>query len=308
MATCQQLRIKLQEIKSLKNEFDLEVGMINRQKGLEKLKELKRELLKKIESLEMDLFPDRIEIIWANPETGEKKEISLDINQQIEQWKSFYDKYTILMPDENSIKECWRRNHKKIKKEMENYGYDYLLIVPADLPDTQTLNELMCGEYAETLQSDGFKHAGGLRGAKHVLNLDSRIVLTKEVQNFKEDPLFRQTSGKGISDLSGFPRETVLDAIKCRMGAIPIDFEAEINNKRIKIYARGLSLNEYLIFQRQYFEKSGLHLDDKYRTLITESFIELEMLEVGWNASFGGLVVAISSGDIGCRFTRSFSI
>jgi hypothetical protein len=50
--TCQQLRIKFQEIKTLKQEFDLELSKISRGTGTGQLREIKKEIEEKINEIE----------------------------------------------------------------------------------------------------------------------------------------------------------------------------------------------------------------------------------------------------------------
>jgi hypothetical protein len=54
-STCQQLRLKFREIKTLKNEFDLELGKMSREKGREQIREFKKGLEDKVENLKKEI-------------------------------------------------------------------------------------------------------------------------------------------------------------------------------------------------------------------------------------------------------------
>ncbi|HUD08873.1 MAG TPA: hypothetical protein VMQ48_02150, partial [Candidatus Saccharimonadales bacterium] len=99
---------------------------------------------------------------------------------------------------------------------------------------------------------------------------------------------------------------------KLEQGA-DVDFEAEIDGKKIKIQAEGLSLEEYEIFQRIYFEKNpGKHLDEKGWTWLPKSRSGSRVVRSSWSPDDRRLDVdADDPGSaldaLGLRLSRSFS-
>ena len=85
------------------------------------------------------------------------------------------------------------------------------------------------------------------------------------------------------------------------------------NNQPIPVSALGLSLPEYLVFQRAYFEAEQKHLDDGTDwTWLSGSRLGSRLAGVGWDPSPGQLGVLAHdsddrSGNLGFRLSRSFS-
>ena len=120
----------------------------------------------------------------------------------------------------------------------------------------------------------------------------------------------KETLGKNIMQLSGLTQAEIEKRIQNQEN-IPINFEAIINGKTIQIEAEGLSLNVYLIFQRQYFEKNQKHLDEEGWTWLLKTFSASRVVDSGWyNDSQLGVSAAdsdASDGHLACRLSRSFS-
>jgi len=71
-------------------------------------------------------------------------------------------------------------------------------------------------------------------------------------------------------------------------------------------------LNEYLIFQRQYFEKTNQHLDEKGWTWLPKTFSASRVVGSSWSPGDAQLDVYADDPDdsnvnLGCRLSRSFS-
>ena len=204
--------------------------------------------------------------------------ISLDLEQKVAEFTAFYQKTGIDLPSdfEDSIREIWERNIYGIQKAIEENGFDDILLIP----ETKNLSDLhnkMTEGYNVTLQGDNFKEGGSFASAKSQ-NVDkSRIVLVNKTQNLKDSPELAKTLNiKGQ------------DAIK----------------KEILI------LEDYLIFQRKYFEETEKHLDENGRTwLDTKSGARL--VNASWNPGGGRVGVFIDGLDaqsdlLGARPSRSF--
>ncbi|KKQ39954.1 MAG: hypothetical protein US57_C0006G0026 [Candidatus Moranbacteria bacterium GW2011_GWC2_37_73] len=121
----------------------------------------------------------------------------------------------------------------------------------------------------------------------------------------------KATLNKNILQLSGLTQSELEKKIQNQEN-IPINFEIQINNQKIQIEAEGLSLNEYLIFQRQYFEKNQKHLDEKGYTWLLKTFSASRVVFSFWHSDDARLRVhatalGASRGDLACRLSRSFS-
>ncbi len=333
--TCLQLKIQLAEIQDLFREFALELGKVREIRKTEHLLELQKEIGEKIESLQKEFAPKEMKAIWINPETNEQKEISVNIQEKIEEWQAFSQKHNLPPNSHNryfkfirkfnkkhnlpsisqqEIMSIWKNNHQEIKAEIEKYGYDNLLIIPEDMPDSENFHQQMTEGYANTYQLDNFKEGGGFARAKHTENRKTKIILCHNDQNIYENAdanvFGKETLGKNIMQLSGLTQAEIEKRIQNQEN-IPINFEAIINGKTIQIEAEGLSLNVYLIFQRQYFEKNQKHLDEEGWTWLLKTFSASRVVDSGWyNDSQLGVSAAdsdASDGHLACRLSRSFS-
>jgi len=101
--------------------------------------------------------------------------------------------------------------------------------------------------YEETYQGDNFKADGGFKGLKNTSD-KLRIIMTKEVQNLRDDELLKKTLGKSVEDLEN--EETGIFA---------------------KEGVRGIDAATYLVMQREYFKRTKKHLDEIGWTWLTEN-------------------------------------
>jgi len=268
---------------------------------------------------------------WKNPETGKEQAIEINLEDKISEFKSFYKDNLNLEINESEIRDIWNKNYAEIKGEIEKYGYDSVIIVPENLPSEADVNK----KAIETMNEG----AGKVAATKYWVEQQSissavenkyKIILTHSDQNIYENtnanPYLKATLGKNIPMLilNISPKEwdsmkdkekekRTLEAFqKLKQGA-GIDFEAEINGKKIKIQAEGLSLEEYEIFQRIYFKKNqGKHLDEKGWTWLAKSFSGSRVVNSHWNPVDRQLDVhADDPGGacvyLGLRLSRSFS-
>ena len=313
--TCSQLKIKLAEIKDLKNEFDLEVEKIIQTRNTEHALAIQKKIEEKLTATEK-IFPKEIKAIFTNPETNEQKEIVFNIKEKIKEAQEFYKNHNLPIPNEQEIKKIFRGSKAEIQKEIAMYGYDNILIIPENLPSTEKLHEQMSKDYNATWTGKSFDQGGGFTGAKTTSDSKARIILLHDDQNMhsnpKANPFVKQTLNKNILQLSGLTQEEIDRRVE-NNEEVPVSFEAVINGKKTKIKSEGLSLNEYLIFQRQYFEKTNKHLDSNGWTWLPKTRSGSRFVDsVWWNPVDDRLdVVASDAGNsygyLGCRLSRSFS-
>jgi len=222
-------------------------------------------------------FTDSISAIYTRPD--KKIEIiTLSIEEKLKESCSLYKNTKLDIPPDfaDSIREIWENNIDNIQKAIEENGFDDILLMPAnlDLPDLHTK---MTEGYETTDEEPNFKSAGSFASAKSQ-NVDkSRIVLVHKVQNLNDNPELAKTLNiKGE------------DAIKSEI----------------------LTLEDYLVFQRKYFEETNKHLDEiGFTWLATKAGARL--VGAYWSPSKSRITVLTDDlddldGDLGARPSRSF--
>ena len=181
--------------------------------------------------------------------TPEGKEVWFDLDEQLEEWRSFYQKHGIdwcELPDEISVTE---EEEQEMQRLIEELGFDHMLIIPENLADTgekyRQLHEKMSEGYNKFFESDWFKEDGSFEGLRNKSN-GLRIILCKNIQELDEDELHESTLNKSVDDLEAE------DGIFAQNGV------------------RGMDSAIYLVLQRKYYEQTGQHLDSKKWIWLTE--------------------------------------
>ncbi len=220
---------------------------------------------------------------YTNPQTGtiERQEtITLDLEAKLQDFLFFYKTTQVdLPPDfEDTIRDIWTRNYDDIQSAIEENGFDDLLIIPSTL-DIGDLSEKMKMEngYYDYIQSN--TNVQTLRGISlQSQNTDKpRILLVHKAQNIKDRPELAST--------------------------------LKIKGKDVNL-AEILTLEDYLIFQRKYFEETQKHLDeDGWTWLATKSGARL--VHAAWRPGshrlrVGAFDLADQRGDLGARSSRCF--
>lgn len=339
---CPNLQSDLESLKTLKSEFDLELEKVNTLdpyspeaiEALKRAKELRKELEDRKDALREKLSPQDLKATWENPATKTKENIEINIKEKIESFKSFYKERLNLELTQEQIRETnsiFKKHQAEMLKEMETYGYDEVLIIPENLPNTETLNEELIETIKDlnpktgkiepviaTYQSDNFKQGEGFNGLRNTEKSKTKVILTKNAQNTyqSQDPIIEATLNKNIMQLTGLSKKEVEKRIK-NQEPLNIDFETEIKTDKakttkIRVKAQGLSLDEYLIFQRYYFDKNQKHLDEDGWTWFPKSLSGSRVVLASWGPVGRRLYVRAfgadySVGHLGCRPSRSFS-
>lgn len=299
--------------------------------GFEKIESAKR--LEKVDATKEEPkdYPNEIKAVWENPESGDKKEIAFDIDKEIKYFNNFYESKLGIKFDEKEIRKIWNEKRGEVKKKIETYGYDTLLIIPKNLPRLDDLNEKLI----ETMKEPDYGNVNEtylfpnllsrwadepFQKVRDTENYKTRIILTKRNQDIylSGDPFLGATLNKNIMELTGLTKEEAENRINQRK-SLPVNFEATINNKKIKIQTEGLNLEEYMVFQRSYFDKHQRHLDENGTTWLLKSVSgeisgpsKPKVVESRWNSRNHRLNVDTRDPDIfladhGVRFADSFS-
>ena len=223
-------------------------------------------------------FTDSISATYTRPDK-KIETITLFIKKKLKENCSLYKKTKLDVPPdfEDSIREIWENNIDNIQKAIEENGFDEMIIVPGNIPLTE-LNAKMTKRYKNaTGESPNFKSGGSFAGAKSQ-NVDkSRIVLVHKTQNLKD-----RLELKNTLNVKG----------------------EDVDQKKI------LTLEDYLVFQRKYFEETKKHLDENgYTWIATKSGARLVLAD--WDLSDKQVHVFANDLDVqnetlGARPSRSF--
>jgi len=231
------------------------------------------------------------------------REIRFDLGERLKYWTKFYQSKKV---DWVKLPEKIKLKPEKIEemKRLMAMGFDHLTIIPANLvgrPEIKDgaivkqaehyadLHEIMTAGYNKTWLSDNYKKEGGIGGAEDRIT-GLRIILSKEAQDLEDDELLAQTLGKSVDDLND-----------PTTGIFP------------KTKTGGFTESGYLILQREYFERTGKHLDEKGYTWLPGSVrpVSGRVANSHWIGGSSQLdFVAYSSDDhydfLGCRLAGSF--
>jgi hypothetical protein len=307
---CPQLKQNLANINSLKSELDLELPKLKelfkifknntdskirkdnkteRKNLINKIKSLKTEINLNIEIIE-DLTP--IKIISAVSLEG--KEIKFELKEQLKYWNDFYkdnDVDWVSLPEKIKIT---KDQQKEIERLITEFGFNKMIIIPENMAatgaDYEKLHSLMSKDYVETWQSSDFKADSSFAGLKNKSD-KLRIVLTKDIKELDDDNLFKQTLNKKMDELEA-----------------PDGIFAENE-------LRGLDIATYLIYQKEYFKRTGKHLDEDGWTWLPEQIRAASGRgpRGGWDSGGGRLVFHAGIPDghgssLGCRLAGSFEV
>jgi hypothetical protein len=153
----------------------------------ENLKKQMSENIKQIESL---LNPQiNIHYTYTNPETKTEyqEDIHIDIEQQIQEHIAFYNQTNIDIPPnfQETVLDIWNRNYTEIQSQIEQFGFNGVLIVPGNIP-LETLFKNMNTPDGEENDNqphkgfylgDNFKNAGGISTCISIGTDKPRIIL-----------------------------------------------------------------------------------------------------------------------------------
>ena len=225
--------------------------------------------------------PDKISAEFENPIDGKKETIEINFETVFKRWNDFFTENKVdLPPDfEKIARAIWNQNYDKIKESVENLGYDGVLIIPGNLnlPD---FHQKMSQRYNPTWESDNFKEGGSWRGVKSAGADEPRIVLyhDKNTKELDDNPITKAMIGKDLMTVTGLSQEELEKAViagellkgKVRIGSEEFVFD-------------GLSVEDYLAIQAEYFKRTDKHLDEKTCTRLIGSTSGRRVPELFWD-------------------------
>jgi len=225
-------------------------------------------------------------------------EISFDAS--LEAMADLYQKYGVeILPDfAEQMKEIWERNSETMTEAISEKGFNKALFIPANLPNSKDLEQKLTADYEK---EKGNKTYWGFeaKGMTEAIGTGARIVLVHDSPDLTTHPELKKTLGKKFGG----------------------EKENGKNNKAEDFIKDGesLTLSEYLILQRDVFDKTGVHIDSKltpdgsyiYCTWLPGSRVGASVVCASWHPGLGRLDVNAfdpvgSSSDIGCRPSRCF--
>jgi len=224
---------------------------------------------------ELPLYTEDLSTTYTSPDKSKTEQITINIEQKLQEFISFYNNHNIEIPEdlEETILELWEENIDDIEKEIQEHGFNEILLVP---PTTDLLD--LAEKMKETgyYESDNFKEGGSFEKAQSQNQDKIRLILTHNTQNLKDHPELAKTLNIKGQD-------------------VPLD--------------QTLTLEEYLILSKKYFEETGKHLDeDGWTWLATKSGSRL--VYSSWDVG-ECIVYAIDfscqNGLLGLRSSRSYS-
>ena len=218
-------------------------------------------------------FTEDIEVKYS------QETITFNLEEKMEEFVLFYKKTKLDFPPdfEEQIKEIWENNILEIEKAIQENGFNDILLVPGNLslPD---LNAKMTEGYKnKTWESDNFKSGGSFASTKSDKGDKPRIVLVHNTKELNDRPELGKTLNNQGQDV-------------------------KMNNT--------LTMEDYWVFQRKYFEENQKHLDEKnYVWLATKSGARL--VSALWNpdderVNVSAADLAFQHEFLGFRPSRSF--
>lgn len=348
MIKCKKVIFALQQIRDSRsklnesiNNFSISKSNFNVDQKISALKEiydLRLELINQLAIAERETYNLYVEATNYILKTGEplkesgapviETNIEVDFNAVIKKSKKFYRKHRITLDNnfEARARDIWTRNYESIKKEIATYGYDYVLIVPDNLPPLEALHNKMSRGYDPTGKDDMFTIDGSFSQVKDSKSRNNfHLLLLHSNTNFTSQPLLDSTNEVSPmnlifnKDLDRREKDHAMDDLIKSQGDVLINLplknitfgdSRELKNNVIR--TEGLTLKEYLIFQRQVFEATRKHLDDDQYCWLLASALEGQLLMAGWREHLNRIELLADDScrnyvDAWCRLCRSFT-
>ena len=207
----------------------------------------------------------RVSALYHHVEGQYSETISIDLESKLQDFLTFYQKTKLDVPPDfpDIARDIWDRNHSEMEQAIKENGFNEVLIIPANIPLTD-LKEKMKMENGY-YEGSNFKDGGSFAQAISQNADKTRIIFVHDAKNLKD-------------------REELKKTLNILGSDVKLD--------------ESLSFEDYLVFQRKYFEKTGKHLDeDGWTWLATKS--GSRFVGSGWRSGDGGLYVLAY--DLGCR-------
>jgi hypothetical protein len=208
--------------------------------------------------------------------------ITIDFEKKLEYSVNFYRNHNIDLPENfrDIMTDIWNRNIDVFQKTIEEQGFDEILLIPGNVSVPDVHNKMSKGYFA-TSKGVWFDEGGSFEGVIEKTTKPRIILIHKIIaHNLYDRPGLEKTLEKNADSF--------------------------INS------GQTLTLIDYLIYQRQYFEETGKHLDESSRAWIPGSTVKnlgggFGVVDVGWDGDRLYVDADDPSGSVlgfGCRLSR----
>jgi hypothetical protein len=298
-----QLESKLREVEAGRKALEDEFEIAKSSKDFSKFYELQKMVKANIyqaERVQRELSGETLTLTISADYTykdAEGKEIieniEIDFDKKLALAMKFYVDHKIAVPAdfETQMTDIWERNSGVMQEQIEKFGFDEILIIPAGIKLDEALDQEMTKGYKKKDGTAGEPTYWGVKKEEIVSSRGStnRIIMVhknkaKDLYNTPDTfPILKETLGKKAGS-----------------------FKSE----------EGLTIEEYFLFQRLYYEETGQNLDEKGYTWLPGSRMGTEagsrVLYAFWDPGRARVGVrAYSPGNsrdaIGCRLSRCFA-
>ena len=250
------------------------------------LRDAKREVLG-------ESFEPKISTIYVYKDESDKEiveNIRIDFEQKIANALDFYNNHRIDIPEdfESEMKDIWVENIDEMREQIEKFGFDEILIIPAGFKITEALDKELTIDY---------KKKDGSRGDPTYWVISKEDIVSDKRSDRNRIVLVHKNKARDLKDATG-----ILPILKETLGKKGGDFKSE----------EGMTIEEYFIFQRAYFEEMGKHLDGGDGvTWLPGSRVGSRVVHACFNPGSGqvdvnALDAAHSDPSFGCRPSRCF--
>jgi hypothetical protein len=243
---CREIVEKLKKVQTLNADFNVKAEIVlsfdtsrewNEKETalIAEAGKVSEEIEKHILELEKSIGPDSISATYTHKdengvETSET--ITIDFEKKLEYSVTFYKTHHIDLPDNfrEIMTDIWSRNIDVIQKSIEEQGFDEILLIPGDLYIPDVHAKMSKGYSTTDIKPRLHSRASFEIVIEKIKEPHIILIHKKNAQNLKDRPELKGTLDKTVNNL-----------IKS---------------------GQTLTLTDYLIYQRQFFEETGKHLDD----------------------------------------------
>ena len=226
--------------------------------------------------------------------------IELDFESEISSLIDLYKRNGIEVPVDfkEQMQNLWEKNADAMTEAIAEKGFDQVLFIPENLPKLKDLEVKMTAGYEKEKGNKTYWYTS-VDGITETARSGARIILVHKAPDLTAHPELKKTLGKEYGG----------------------EKENGKNNKAEDFIKDGesLTLSEYLVLQKDVFEKTGVHLDSKktpdgnyiYWTWLPGSRVGSFVVCADWDPDDGQLYVRADAPDdsspgIGCRPSRCF--
>ena len=232
-------------------------------------------------------YTEEIQAVYTLPD-GKKETITLNLETKLQDFLAFYQKTTVdLPPDfEDSVHDIWDRNQTEIEQAIEQNGFNDMLVIPGNIPLKDLAKKMEMGK--------GYNFYQVQKDFSDVTSKNTdkpRIILYHHMDSLPE---IAQKTGLDIHlNITGGEAKKLYEANPDKYLA---------------------TLEDAIILERQYFEKTGKHLSDwtqKSAHWLPGTRVGARLVDSYWNPdtdhfNVGTLDLALRFDSLGLRSARCF--